>query len=85
MSLVFQCFLSELCFRARGGVRVRDRVVFRVRVGIRSKVRARCGFGFICLSSSKLELNICICGKKQVTGLNFLSLPKSVHMFSLSI
>ena len=38
-------------------------------MGIRSRVRARCGFGFICFSSSKLELNICLCGKKQVTEL----------------
>ena len=32
------------------GFRVRDRV------GIRDRVRVRCGFGFICLNSSKLEL-----------------------------
>ena len=64
--------------RVRGGVRVRDVVDFRVRVrmGIRSRVRARCGFGFICFSSSKLELNICLCGEKQVTGLNSLTLPQ---------
>ena len=53
-------------------------VDFRVRVGIRSRVRARCGFGFICFSSSKLELNTCLCGRKQVTGLNSLTLPKWV-------
>ena len=49
-------FLSGLCFRVRGGVGVRDGANFRVRVrmGIRSRVRARCGFGFICFSSSKL-------------------------------
>ena len=32
------------------GFRVRDRV------GIRDRVRVRCEFGFICLSSSKPEL-----------------------------
>ena len=32
---------------------------FGVRVGIRDRVRARSGFGFICFSSSKLELKIC--------------------------
>ena len=42
---------------------------FRIRVGIKSRVRARCGFDFICFSSSKLELNISLRGK-QVTGLN---------------
>ena len=54
-------------FRVRGGVRVRDGVSFRVRVrvGIRSRVRARCALDNICFSSSKLELNICLCGKKQ--------------------
>ena len=55
--------------RLRNGVGVRDRL------GIRDRVRVRCGFGFICFSSSKLELNICLCGKKQVTGLNSLTLP----------
>ena len=32
------------------GFRVRDRE------GIRDRVRARCGFGFICFNLSKLEL-----------------------------
>ena len=51
-------FLCRYGFRVRDGVKVRDRVGFRVRdrVGIRDRVRVRCGFGFICLSSSKLEL-----------------------------
>ena len=52
----------------RGGVRVRDGVDFRVRdrVGIKDRVRARYGCGLICFSSSKLELKICPCGRKQV-------------------
>ena len=55
------CFYVFLCgqsFRVRGWIRVRDGVGFRVRdgVGIRDRVRVRCGFGFICLSSSKLAL-----------------------------
>ena len=49
----------------------------RVRVGIRSRVRAKCGFGFIC----KLELNTCLCGRKQVTGLNSLTLPDFLRSF----
>ena len=40
------------------GFRVRDRV------GIRDGARAWCGFGFICFSSSKLELKICPYKKK---------------------
>ena len=51
------------------GFRVRDRV------GIRDRVRVRCGFGFICLSSSKLEIKICHCGENKCTGLNWLTLP----------
>ena len=50
----------------------------RVRVGIRSRVRARCALDNICFSSSKLELNICLCWKEQVTGLNSLTLPRRV-------
>ena len=51
-------FLSGKCFRVRVGVGVRDGVGFRVRdrLGISDRARARCGFGFICFSSSKLEL-----------------------------
>ena len=51
-------FLCRYSFRVRDGVRVRDRVGFRVRdrVGIRVRVRVRCGFDFLCFSSSKLEL-----------------------------
>ena len=51
-------FLSGKCFRVRGEVRVRDGVGFKVRdrVGIRDRVRVRCGFGFICFSLSMLFL-----------------------------
>ena len=51
-------FLSGLCFWVSDWVRVMDGVGFRVRdrVGVRDRVRVRCGFGFICFSSSKLEL-----------------------------
>ena len=76
----FSVFLSELCFRARGGVRVKDRVGFRVRVGIRSRVRARCGFGFICFSSSKLELNICLCGGKTSDGIEFPNITGNLRL-----
>ena len=50
---------------------------FRVwdRVGIRDKVRDRCGFGFIPFSSSLLELKICPGGKNKGTGLTSLKLP----------
>ena len=50
------------------GVRLRDGVDFRVRdrVGIRDRIKARCGFGFIGFSLSKLKLMICPCGEKQV-------------------
>ena len=47
------------------GFRVRDRV------GIRDRDEARCGFGFICFSSSKLELKVCPYRKKQVHRIEF--------------
>ena len=46
------------------GFRVRDRV------GIRDRVRASCGFGYLCFGSSKIELKICPCGENKYTGLN---------------
>ena len=50
------------------GFRVRDRV------GIRDRVRASCGFGYFCFSSSKLELKICPCGEKQVHGIELANI-----------
>ena len=47
------------------GFRVRDRV------GIRDRDKVRCGFGFICFSSSKLELKVCPYRKKQVHRIEF--------------
>ena len=60
--------LLSLCFRLRVGVRVRDGVGFRVtdRVGIRDRVRASCGFNYLCFGSSTLEIKIYPCGEKQV-------------------
>ena len=53
------------------GFRVRDRV------GIRDRVRVRCGFGLICFSSSKLELKICPCGEKQVHRIELPNMTKN--------
>ena len=50
------------------GFRVRDRV------GIRERVRASCGFGYLSFSSIKLELKICPCGEKQVHGIELANI-----------
>ena len=73
-------FLSGLCFKVRVGVRLRDGVSFRVRdrVGNRDRVRVRCGFGFICFSSSKLELMICPRGEKQVHRIESHNITKTI-------
>ena len=52
------------------GFRVRDRV------GIRDRDKVRCGFGFICFSSSKLELKVCPYRKKQVHRIKFPNMTK---------
>ena len=54
------------------GFRVRDRV------GIRDRDKVRCGFGFICFSSSKLELKVCPYRKKQVHRIEF---PNMTNIF----
>ena len=41
-----------------------------------------CGFGFIGFGSSRLELNICTCGKKQVHGIEFPNITQNGIMFS---
>ena len=63
-------------FRVRGAVRVRDGAGLRVRdrVGIRNRVRAWSEFGFLCFSSSVLELKICPCGEKQVHCIDFTNI-----------
>ena len=50
------------------GFRVRERL------RIRDRARARCVFGFICVSSSKLELKFALAGKNKYTGFNSLTL-----------
>ena len=56
-------------------LRVRDRIGIRDR----DRVRAGCGFGFVCSISSVLELKICPSRKNKCTGLNSLTLPQ-IHM-----